>query len=178
MNTSVTGANNNQQSNTSDAQAVLAKLSAPFDVDVIRVKPGPLSRSGKAKVHLYVDARAVIDRLNAVLGFNWQFAWESVPLPDGKIGVRGRLTIRLSDTLVCTREDAGEASDEMEALKSAVSDALKRTSVQFGVGRFLYDMPDMWWSYDAQTKRFSEPDQLMAAVTKVLKSRLNGSHGE
>jgi hypothetical protein len=68
-----------------------------------------------------------------------------------------------------TKCDAGEAGDEDEPLKSAVSDALKRCAVHFGIGRYLYHLPAIWAPYDSQKRRFSEAPKLSSqAVAKAL----------
>jgi len=38
----------------------------------------------------------------------------------------------------------GAGDTQFEADKGAISDALKRASVSFGVGRHLYDLPSIW----------------------------------
>lgn len=58
--------------------------------------------------------------------------------------VKGRLTV-----LGVTREDIGEAPEgSMAAYKAAASDAMKRCAVQFGIGRYLYDLPKQWADWD------------------------------
>lgn len=58
--------------------------------------------------------------------------------------VKGRLTV-----LGVTREDIGEAGEgNLGTLKAASSDALKRCAVQFGIGRYLYDLPKQWVDWD------------------------------
>jgi hypothetical protein len=81
-----------------------------------------------------VDARVVAQRLDDVLTpAGWQFTWTHLP---GENVVHGRLDI---DGTV--REDAGypNSDNDDEPMKAAVSDALKRCAVLFGVGRHLYD---------------------------------------
>lgn len=82
----------------------------------------------------YVDARVVAQRLDDVLTpAGWEFTWSHIP---GESIVHGRLVI---DGIV--REDAGYPNSDRdeEPLKAAVSDALKRCAVLFGIGRHLYD---------------------------------------
>jgi hypothetical protein len=78
--------------------------------------------------------------------------------------VRCKLTV-----MGVTKEDAGEASQEDEPLKSAVSDALKRAAVHFGIGRYLYYLPRVWAPFDPQKRRFIEQPRLdPAAVRRAL----------
>src|SRR5439155_10124683 len=123
----------------------------------------------------------VMRRLDAVVGPDgWWFDFEVVPpapsLQGGGgpaergggrstgVGVKGRLTV-----LGVTKCDAGEAAAEDEPLKAAVSDALKRCAVHFGVARYLYYLPQTWVPYDAQKRRFTETPRLAAgAVERAL----------
>lgn len=87
----------------------------------------------------YVDARTVMERLD-ILDPSWSVehgAPVQMLTPDGKpvYGVPCRLTVN-----GVTRTDVGVPSD-MEPVKGAYSDALKRCAVHFGIGRELYEMP-------------------------------------
>jgi hypothetical protein len=140
----------------------LRALGAAFPEDEIEFLPRANS-GGRALALAYIDARAVMRRLDSVVGAaNWAFDFELVS-PDGKM-VKGKLT-------VCgvTKCDAGEASREDEILKSAVSDALKRCAVHFGIGRYLYYLPSVWAPYDSQKRQFTEQPRINpAAVAKAL----------
>lgn len=141
---------------------VMEALAAPFPEDEIEFLPKGYA-NGRARALAYIDARSVMRRLDAVVGpGNWSFDFELLS-PDGKM-VKGKLTV-----LGVTKCDAGEADQEDEALKSAVSDALKRCAVHFGIGRYLYYLPRVWAPYDSQTRRFLEPPRLdPAAVRRAL----------
>lgn len=147
---------------------IQAKLAQPFDtVDFL---PRGGGNSGQALALPYIDARDIMRRLDEVVGPEWAFDYDLLS-DDGKM-VRGRLT-------VCgiTRCDAGQANAEDERLKSAVSDALKRAAVHFGIGRYLYYLPPTWAPYDAQKRRFTaqpqiKPADLQRAVETVLGSSL------
>ena len=122
-----------------------AALAEPFPENRVSWKPAA-TRGNEALAVAYVDARDVAERLDDATDGNWEFRWE----PDGK-DVHGILT-------VCgtTREDVGEQGDSAMGAtrKAAVSDALKRCAVQFGVGRYLYHLPATWVGYDG--KRLAE----------------------
>lgn len=144
-------------------QRIMEGLSKPFHPSHIHIKPGKVSSNGQALALWYVDARAVMDRLDTVVGSgNWQFSWQPIPSDDGHVVVQGMLTI-----LGVTKSDVGEAKDEDEPWKAGVSDSFKRTAVQFGIGRFLYRLPQIWWPYDNQSRRFAQLDELAEFVEKV-----------
>ncbi|MBI0446859.1 Rad52/Rad22 family DNA repair protein [Deinococcus sp. DB0503] len=119
---------------------VQRRLQAPFPSHLIGWKPQAFTKDrSRALLVAYVDARAVQDRLDAVCPDDWSF--EIVVVPGTQTPtVKGRLTV-----LGVTREDIGEAGEgEAGTLKAASSDALKRCAVQFGIGRYLYDLPKTW----------------------------------
>jgi hypothetical protein len=69
-----------------------------------------------------------------------------------------------------TKMDVGGPSEQNgtgDRVKAAVSDALKRAAVKYGIGRYLYDLPRQWVEYDPQKKQFVRTPALPAwAVPK------------
>ncbi len=128
-------------------------LAEPFPEQEIQWRVEAVSKDKKrALVVPYVDARAVLDRLDEVVGpEGWFDAYEPLVLEKGAYQVKCRLTV-----LGVTKEDVGEG----ESLKAAFSDALKRAAVKFGVGRHLYRMEKTWVPYDERTGRFSPPGRV------------------
>jgi hypothetical protein len=107
----------------------------PFTADLVQVK---LASQGDdwAEAVFYVDARAVIDRLNVLLPGRWHADYDLVdssppPAPgaDPALVYRCRLT-----AAEATYADVGEGFDH----KAARSDALKRAAVHIGIGHCLY----------------------------------------
>jgi len=158
-------------------------LAAPFPEDEIEFLPRA-SANGRALALAHIDARSVMRRLDAVVGPDgWTFDWEPVMLDAGyrmldtgasrsassiehraPVRVKGKLTV-----LGVTKCDAGEAAAEDEPLKAAVSDALKRCAVHFGIARYLYYLPQTWVPYDPAKRRFTETPRLAAgAVERAL----------
>lgn len=123
---------------------VTKRLQAPFPAHMVQWKPGVITKDRKRAMMLaHIDARAVQDRLDAICPDAWSYEVEVVPgtrLPT----VKGRLTV-----LGVSREDIGEAPEgDLGTLKAASSDALKRCAVHFGIGRYLYDLPNQWSDWD------------------------------
>lgn len=141
-----------------DLETITVALSAPFDLRVVRFKPGAV-QGGRALAFAYVDARAVQDRLDHVLGVT---GWEDEyhPLTGGSILCR--LKVLLGEEWIIKSDvgSPGEYSDEGTSCKAAVSDALKRAAVKFGVARYLYRLPPQWLDYDPNTRRFLASPQL------------------
>jgi hypothetical protein len=135
-------------------------LAAPFDPEEVKWKAQVVS-GNRALAVAYVDARAVQDRLDEVLGVvGWQDAYELQP--DGAVACT--LSIRCGADWV-SKTDVGapsEQPDEGDRKKAAYSDALKRAAVKFGVGRYLYRLGAVWVDYDPQKKRIVSPPDLPA----------------
>ncbi len=112
---------------------IFAALAAPLDPSRIK------TRKQKDTTIRYIDARTVIDRLNEVVPGQWHFTTELLHVPTGEQGskwvFKGRLVV-----LDCVQEDVGmnDNEDYFDPPKSAVSDALKRCAVHFGIGTELY----------------------------------------
>lgn len=84
----------------------------------------------------YIDARAVMDRLDDVVGpDNWSNRFEETPT--------GRVICYLT-IFGITKADGAGATD-MEGEKGGLSDAFKRAAVHFGIGRYLYAPSDQVW---------------------------------
>jgi Rad52/22 family double-strand break repair protein len=136
-----------------NVQELTEALAAPFDAREVKFKPAVVS-GHRALALAYVDARVIQDRLDEVLGVTgWQDEYEC--LPDGSVVCRLRL--RLGDEWI-TKMDVGgqsEQPDEGDRRKAAFSDALKRAAVKFGVGRYLYRLPQLWCDYDPQKRQFA-----------------------
>jgi len=82
----------------------------------------------------YIDSRDVMDRLDQVCVYGWQRRHLEI-----KGNIYAEVVIVMPDGSVQWRMDCGtESSTEKE--KGESSDSFKRAAVNFGVGRFLYDL--------------------------------------
>jgi hypothetical protein len=77
-----------------------------------------------------------------------------------------------------TKSDVGGPSEQPDGgdrLKAAFSDALKRAAVKFGIGRYLYRLPQQWADYDPQKRQFAGPPRLPDwAMAKAAKAARPG----
>jgi hypothetical protein len=137
------------------ADDIADRLAEPFPSEEVHWKPGAVSGS-RALGLAYVTARAVMDRLDAVLGVaGWQDAYKV--LLDGC--VMCKLHACLGDRWV-TKTDVGSPSeqpDDGDKTKAAFSDALKRCAVKYGVARYLGRLPRVWCDYDPKTRQLTPP---------------------
>jgi hypothetical protein len=118
------------------------RLREPFETKHVdfRVQGRPNEQTGRAQVFAYIDARAVQDRLDEVVGAgNWSFDWTPLVIDNGEVMVaKGVLTV-----YGVSKADAGSASNFEQTL-GAVSHCFKRAAVHWGIGRYLYDLPMSW----------------------------------
>jgi Rad52/22 family double-strand break repair protein len=140
------------------ATDVSRKLAEHFGPEDVQFKP-QIVRGNRALAIAYIDARAVMDRLDEVIGVaNWKDDY--TVLPDNS--VLCRLSVRFGRIWI-TKVDVGSPSEQPDGgdrMKAAVSDALKRAAVKFGIGRYLYNLPIQWCDYDPVKKQFPSPPKL------------------
>jgi hypothetical protein len=85
----------------------------------------------------YVDARDVMERLDQVFGMDWQCRYTQAEKKTVcEIGVK------INGEWIWRANAAGDS--DIEAEKGAASDAFKRAAVLFGIGRYLYELPNVW----------------------------------
>lgn len=134
---------------------IIYMLRRPFPADKIHWRVGAMTQDKSKGIALaYIDARDAMKRLDDVVGpANWQ---DRYPWSDG-----GRLVceigIRLDGEWVWKSNGAGDT--QVEAEKGAFSDAFKRAAVMWGVGRYLYSLPNEWVELDDR-KRIKNPPAL------------------
>lgn len=122
----------------------LANFLLPFPPEDLEWRAGSVSKSGdKVQLLPYITARAVMDRLDDVVGpENWRAEYHKTPIGEG---LECRLSIRMKDSSWVSKTDAAEPS-QIEPVKGAYSDALKRAAVHWGIGRYLYNLEVRWHS--------------------------------
>lgn len=143
-----------------DFSQILAALAEPFPSEEVEFKPGALnSDKTKALALAYVDSRPYIQRLNLVCP-DWQDEYQVTMLPD-RVVVLCKLTIngvtRTGDG-EC-QLSAGEKAEE-NAVTTASAQAFKRACVKFGLGAYLYALPQVWCDYDHAKRKITNPPQL------------------
>lgn len=114
------------------------KLAAPYPAEDIewRVQQaGGFDKKPWALVLAYVTNRAIMQRLDDVLGpDNWRNQFDNAP--GG--GVMCGIGIRSGDEWI-TKWDGADKTD-IEATKGGLSNSMKRAAVQWGIGRYLYQL--------------------------------------
>ena len=121
-------------------------LQDPFDAQDVewRVQQGGISGGGKpwVKVIPYITSRAVQQRLDDVFGpFGWKI--EQRETNDGSGYICAISVFDPESKQWITKQDGSEKT-KIEPLKGGVSGAMKRAAVQWGIGRYLYNMDEAW----------------------------------
>jgi hypothetical protein len=141
----------------------LNRLRDPFPQSDIEWKPGAVTRDKKKGLAMaYLTNRAIQDRLDEVCGpANWKNTFK--PGPDGGVlcGIAVNVTGDPANPRWVTKWDGAE-NTEFESVKGGLSGAMKRAAVQWGIGRYLYDLPSVWVNLD-ERGRFAETPRIPAA---------------
>ncbi len=132
-----------------------AALAAFFPPDDLEWKPVTIARAqGKALAAAYVTNRAIMDRLDSVVGPD---GWKNEFRPGPHGGVLCGLSLRIGDEWI-TKWDGAENTD-IEPVKGGLSSSMRRAAVQWGIGRYLYALPGQWVKVDDRG-RFVETPRL------------------
>jgi hypothetical protein len=145
----------------------LKELHAPFPATEIEWRVGSTTKDKTRGLALaYLTARHVMERLDEVCGpENWQDRYEF----HGSRTVC-YLSIKIGDQWVTKADGAGDS--DVEAEKGAISDALKRAAVKWGIGRYLYSLASPWVELEAhgnsvkiKASEYAKLERLMAGAT-------------
>jgi hypothetical protein len=137
----------------------------------------------KAICSAYIDARDVMNTLDKYCEHGWQtdvkelagFIFYGIGVEVPELTSEGKIS-GFSTTL--WRWDTGARIEDNEkdnmyeqAGKSAASDALKRAAVQWGVGRFLYDLPTVTLPCDQYGNVVDERGNRVWDLTEHINNR-------
>lgn len=127
-----------------------ALLSEPFDPRDIewRLQQAGTNSAGKpwGKALAYVTARAIMNRLDAIVGpGSWQDFYRHGP--DG--GVMCGIGVRVGPEWIWKYDGAGNPTasgglSAADSVKGGYSNSFKRAAVKWGIGRYLYDLEEGW----------------------------------
>lgn len=116
----------------------LLKLDEPFAYDDLEWRVQRTIKEGFGVIVPYVTARAIMSRLDDVVGKeNWRCEYEDIP----NNGVACTIYIKCGDEWV-GKEDAAQCT-HVEPVKGGRSAALKRAAVAWGIGRYLYELGEV-----------------------------------
>lgn len=133
-----------------DTQEIMKKLKSHFKDDELEFRVGATNPDKTKGLALaYVQARAIQNRLDDVLGFdNWTVEYKEITN-----GFICRLGIKLNNEWIY-KED-GAAITDFESVKGGISSAFKRVaSSGFGIGRYLYSVRNSWFPIHSKGKGY------------------------
>lgn len=151
---------------------ILTELKRPFDPSLVKWRVGAtnerkqngkvITPATKGIALAYIDARDVMKRLDEVCGVDgWDKTIEHFPN-----GFICELTIKTGDIYATRSDVAGYTKVEPE--KGGASDAFKRAAANWGIGRYLYYLPNEW--VELTNKGSAEwPKYVLATTPKLPK---------
>lgn len=135
----------------------LYDLFEPFPKEAIHWRVGSTNKNSvsddkdlKGIALAYIDARDVMERLDWVCGIgNWQCRYPFAGCCEIGINVNADV-MSFDDNKLVTPSDNwiwkanGAGVTDYEAEKGQYSDAFKRAAVMWGIGQYLYQLPNEW----------------------------------
>jgi len=175
---------------TQTEETLLKQLKNPFDPRFVKWRVGAtnekkengrvVQKATKGIALAYLDVREVEKRLDDVCGVG---GWQS-KLIEIKDGFICELSIQMPDGQWITKSDSADYTD-VEAIKGGASSALKRAAAVWGIGRYLYYLPNTWvplndrkqlestptlpdWALPGKVERWEDVAELEVASTDEL----------
>ena len=123
-----------------DDKEILKALQQPFELDELEWRVGSTNAEKTKGIALvYLTSRAIQKRLDDVFGvFGWRNEFKEWK---GKEQICG-ISVLFNGEWI-TKWD-GASDTNTEGTKGGLSGAMKRAAVQWGIGRYLYDIPNEW----------------------------------
>lgn len=151
----------------------MKQLTKPFQPHEIDWRVGSTTKDKtKGMALAYMDARAVMDRLDAVCSpQGWQ---DRYPHVGGKtccdIGIWFPPHNDYPGGWVWKSDGAGDT--DYEGDKGAFSDAFKRAAFRWGIGRYLYSIKTPWVPIEQRGKSFVITDEGLTTLTREYRQAI------
>ncbi len=151
-------------------QRIMRELAQPFKMTSLewRVQQvGVTNGKAWARVLAYVTSRDMQQRLDDVVGvFGWRNEFTSLPNSIGDGALCG-ISLKFDGEWI-TKWNGAE-NTQIEAIKGGLSGAEKRAAVEWGIGRYLYDVEAMYAEcvIDEVYKKFEYSDKQLYEQAKT-----------
>src|SRR5271169_1894005 len=161
-----------------DLDALFTQLAEPFDPNQIKWRVTHTTQDGsRGAVVAYADPRAYTDRLNQLFtptGWTRTYVVSTISavtrlkkeklIQTGKVLVTCTLTIT---GLGCHAGSGEDWADESNAMTTAEAQAFKRAASCYGLGRYLYNLAEMWVPLNEHRQPFEFPSLPQWALPKT-----------
>jgi hypothetical protein len=122
-----------------NSQELMTALKRPFEEKQISWRVGSTNQDKSSGLALaYIDARDVMHRLDNLFPMEWQDRYHTN-------GNKTFCEIGLFIEGQWLWRSDGAGDTDVEAEKGAISDAFKRAAVKWGIGQYLYALPQQWF---------------------------------
>ena len=126
-----------------DKLRLLSRPFAPIDIEWRIQQAGFSQRGPWARVLAYVTNRAIMNRLDEIVGPSyWKNEYTQLSDHSMLCGISIKVINDIEDEWI-TKWD-GADNTQIEATKGGLSNAMKRAAVQWGIGRYLYQLDENW----------------------------------
>lgn len=134
-----------------NVEQIMHQLKNPFPPEDIEWRVGSTTADKTKGLALaYITNRAIQNRLDEVFGvFGWRNEfkeWKGVSQLCG-------LSIKYEGEWITKWDGADDSATE--AVKGGLSDSMKRAAYQWGIGRYLYKLPQTWVKLKPQGKSYA-----------------------
>jgi acylphosphatase len=133
-----------------DEREIMKRLQDPFLPEEIEWRVGSTNGDKTKGIALaYITNRAIQNRLDEVFGaFGWRNEFREWKNTSQLCGISVKV-----DGEWITKWDGADDSNT-EAVKGGLSDAMKRAAYQWGIGRYLYNLENVWVEIVAAGRSF------------------------
>lgn len=129
-----------------DLEKISWALKEPFDPKLIHWRVGATNKEKTSGIALaYINARDAMKRLDDVMGMNWQCRYPFEGCCEIGLLINGEWIWRSN----------GAGETDIEGEKGRYSDAFKRAAVMWGIGRYLYYLPNVWAPLKPQGRSYA-----------------------
>jgi hypothetical protein len=120
------------------------QLQAPFEPEEIEWRIGRSGSGNKgiwATALAYIQNRAIMNRLDTIFGpYGWKNEFREWKSGKGQLCI---ISVKSHDGEWVSKQD-GADDTQIEGTKGGLSDSMKRAAVQWGIGRYLYNLEETW----------------------------------
>lgn len=145
--------------------SALAEPFPPSDIEWRIGRAGVKDDKPWATCLAYLTSRAIMDRLDQVVGpASWRNEYKALPVGNSDTTVLCGISIKVGEEWVTKWDGAGslEANAGLsggDAAKGTLSNATKRAAVQWGIGRYLYDLPEGYAMINPNGKHYQPKNE-------------------